>query len=174
MGGGTVGAVAATYPELISKVLLEDPAWFEDNAPQQAMTDEVRRAFVAQRRAEMVNRAKLSRESLIAENRQSSPLWSEEERGNWAIAKQQVDPNIVNVYATVRGPWRDVARKFQCPALLITADVGKGAIVTPAIAQEATEINPNIRVAHISGAGHNIRREAFQAYMAAVKTFLAS
>jgi len=172
MGGATVGAVAAAYPELISKVLLEDPAWFEDSAPQQTMTDEERKALVTERRAEMLNRAKLSREALIADNCEKSPLWSEEERGNWAIAKQQVSPNIVNVFATVRGPWREVAAKVQCPALLITADVDKGAIVTEAIAEEATEINPNIQVAHIPGAGHNIRREAFATYMDAVKAFL--
>ena len=157
---------------MIGKVLLEDPAWFEDNAPQQAMTDAERQAFVAQRRAEIVKRAQLSCETLIAENRKNSPLWSEAERGNWAIAKQQVSPNIVNVYATVRGPWRDVARKFQCPALLITADVDKGAIVTPAIAEEAMQINPHIQIAPIPGAGHNIRREAFLAYIAVVKAFL--
>ncbi|MBN2393629.1 MAG: alpha/beta fold hydrolase [Anaerolineae bacterium] len=174
MGGATVGTVAATYPELISKVLLEDPAWFEDDAPQQTMTDADRRANVTERRTEIINRAKLSREALIAENRQNSPLWSEEERGNWAIAKQQVNPNIVNIYAKVRGPWRDIAQKFQCPALLITADVDKGAIVTKAMATEATQINPYIQVAHIPGVGHNIRREAFQAYMAVVKRFLLS
>jgi pimeloyl-ACP methyl ester carboxylesterase len=56
--------------------------------------------------------------------------------------------------------------------LLITADVDKGALVTSAIAQEATEINPRIQVAHIPGAGHNIRREAFQAYIDAVRAFL--
>jgi len=136
------------------------------------MTDEERKALVTERRAEMLNRAKLSREALIADNCEKSPLWSEEERGNWAIAKQQVSPNIVNVFATVRGPWREVAAKVQCPALLITADVDKGAIVTEAIAEEATEINPNIQVAHIPGAGHNIRREAFATYMDAVKAFL--
>lgn len=172
MGGATVGAVAATYPELIGKVLLEDPAWFEDDAPQQAMTEAERTKFVVERRAEIVERARLSVEALIAENRKNCPLWPEAEREPWAIAKQQVSPNIVNVYATVRGPWREVARKFQCPALLITADVDKGAIVTPALAEEATKINPNIQVAHISGAGHNIRREAFAAYMDAVKAFL--
>lgn len=172
MGGATVGAVAATYPELISKVLLEDPAWFEDDHPMQMLTDAERQKMVAERRAELLTRKRLSREALIADNRQNNPLWSEEERGNWAIAKQQVSPNIVNVYATVRGPWREVAAKFQCPALLITADVDKGALVTPAIAQEATALNPNIQVTHIPGAGHNIRREAFRAYMDAVKAFL--
>ncbi len=172
MGGATVGEVAATYPELVGKVLLEDPAWFEEDHPRMTMTEAERETFIAERRAEIVNRAKLSREALIAENRQSCPTWSEEERGNWAIAKQQVSPNIVNAYAGVRGPWREVARRFRCPALLITADVEKGAIVTPAMAGEATTLNPNIRVVHIPGADHNIRREAFQAYIEAVKAFL--
>jgi pimeloyl-ACP methyl ester carboxylesterase len=33
---------------------------------------------------------------------------------------------------------------------------------------------PQGRVVHIAGAGHNIRREQFEAYIAAVKAFLAA
>ena len=39
-------------------------------------------------------------------------------------------------------------------------------------AQKAQELNPLIRVAHIAGVGHNVRREGFPAYMAAVTGFL--
>jgi pimeloyl-ACP methyl ester carboxylesterase len=69
-------------------------------------------------------------------------------------------------------PWREVVRRIACPALLITADVAEGAIVTPEVAAEAVKLMPKGRVVHIPGAGHNIRREQFEAYMTAVREFL--
>jgi pimeloyl-ACP methyl ester carboxylesterase len=47
-----------------------------------------------------------------------------------------------------------------------------GAIVPPEIAQEAAGLWRSGEVAHISGAGHNIRREQFDRYVGAVITFL--
>ncbi len=67
----------------------------------------------------------------------------------------------------------ETAAAITAPTLLITADTEKGSIVTQEIAKEATELNPKIEVVLIEGAGHNIRREAFEAYMDAVKAFLA-
>ena len=64
-----------------------------------------------------------------------------------------------------------MARGICVPTLLITADPQKGALVTPAAAQAAQALNPLIQVAQIPGAGHNIRRENFKAYMEAVKGF---
>ena len=48
----------------------------------------------------------------------------------------------------------------------------RGALVTPEIADEAMALNPNITKVLISNAGHNIRRENFDGYLAAVRVFL--
>ena len=72
-----------------------------------------------------------------------------------------------------RMPWREVAHRNPCPALLITADVADGAIVTPEVAAEASKLLRKGRIMHIAGAGHNIRRDQFDAYMTAVREFLA-
>jgi N-formylmaleamate deformylase len=64
-------------------------------------------------------------------------------------------------------------RGLRCPVLLVTADVERGAIVSPEVAEEATRLNPNIRVVHVPGAGHNIRREQYAAFQSAVQGFLA-
>jgi pimeloyl-ACP methyl ester carboxylesterase len=45
-------------------------------------------------------------------------------------------------------------------------------MVTPTLADEAAALNPNVEVVHIPGAGHNVRRENFEAYLAAVRAFL--
>ncbi len=51
--------------------------------------------------------------------------------------------------------------------------MSQDAIVTPEQAAEAQALNPLIEVAHVPDAGHNIRREDFDAYMTAVRAFLA-
>ena len=60
----------------------------------------------------------------------------------------------------------------RCPILLITADPELGGIVTPEIAAQAAELWQCGQVVHIPGAGHSIRRDEFEPYMAAVSTFL--
>ena len=173
MGGATASYAAMKYPDLFSKVLLEDPGWWEQDSHRQTMTEEERKATIGERRADIIRRSRLTREAMIADNQHDRPGWSAEELGNWALSKHQVSPNIVQVYGQARPPWREVARGIQSPTLLITADVEKGAIVTFAMAKEATEINANIQVVHIAEADHNIRRATFDAYMAAVKAFLS-
>jgi N-formylmaleamate deformylase len=58
--------------------------------------------------------------------------------------------------------------------LLITADPERGAIVTPQVAAEAQRLQPLVQVVRLPGAGHNVRREAFEPYVQAVRSFLAA
>ncbi|MCD6284306.1 MAG: alpha/beta fold hydrolase [Anaerolineae bacterium] len=159
MGGSTVGMAAATTPELFGKVLLEDPAWREDTSPRQAMSEEEREAWVHQRRDNIVAQSKLSRKALIAMSREQSPTWSAAERGPWATSKQQFSPNVVTGRKSKPRPWREIAAAIESPTLLITADIDKGAIITTELAKAAEELNAMIKVAHIAGVGHSIRRE---------------
>jgi pimeloyl-ACP methyl ester carboxylesterase len=71
-----------------------------------------------------------------------------------------------------RPPWRDTVRRITAPVLLITADTERGAIVTPAAAEEVATLWRTGKVVHIPGAGHNIRREQYEPYRAAVTQFL--
>jgi pimeloyl-ACP methyl ester carboxylesterase len=84
----------------------------------------------------------------------------------------QVTPHVAETTGAMP-PWREIARALRCPTLLITGDVSQDAIVTPEQAAEAKALNPLIEVAHVPDAGHNIRRENFDAYIAAVRAFLA-
>ena len=172
MGASTAAAAAAQYPDLFGKVLLEDPAWFEEGSRRQARTEEEREAWLKQRRDEIVERNKMSKEALIALCREQSPTWPEAELEPWALSKQQLSPYVVGGREGRPKPWRETATEITAPTLLITADTEKGSIVTQELAKEATELNPKIDVVLIEGAGHNIRREAFEAYMDAVKAFL--
>jgi pimeloyl-ACP methyl ester carboxylesterase len=170
MGGATAAYAAYKYPELIGKALLEDPAWWDDN-PHQPMTEEERQTFVEEAApASSHRRANPARRSW--RNAARIAPWAEEELGNWAISKQQMSPYVIGIFEQQRPPWREMVAEIRCPVLLITANVERGAIVTPPMAEEAARIAPHLQVAPIPTAGHNVRREDFPAYMAAVKAFL--
>jgi UDP-N-acetylglucosamine 3-dehydrogenase len=172
MGAATAAAFAAKYPQLVGKALLEDPAWFDEGSRRQRMTPEERQAWAKQRLDGVLENKKMSRKALAEKCRQQSPHWSEEEIGPWSLAQQQLSPNVVSSPGGHPQPWTEVAKAIQCPTLLITGNVNKGAIVTPELAQKAMKINANIEVANID-AEHSIRREAFEAYIEVVKAFLA-
>lgn len=68
--------------------------------------------------------------------------------------------------------WRDAFARVSCPTLLITSDPERGAIVTPEATTDAQWALPDLRVVHIPGVGHNIRREAFDRFVEICRQFL--
>lgn len=172
MGGGVSAQTAACHPELIRALILEDPAWFNPQPPKDPNAKEEPRPNPF---ADFLTKVKdLPLEEVMAKCRQDSPTWPEIELRPWAESKKQFDPTFLQVRMPFRTDWREVAKALPCPTLLISADSTRGGIITPEIAAEAIEINKNIRVANITGAGHNVRRENFSAFMTAVNTFLKS
>lgn len=172
MGASTAAAAAAAYPDLFGKVLLEDPAWFDDSSRRQTMTDEERAAWNKERRDRIIEQKKMTKEALIAMCREQSPAWQETELDAWAESKQQLSPNVVGSWDSKPKPWKEIAAEITAPTLLITANTEKGSIVTPEIAETAKTLNPQIEVILINDAGHNVRREAFDQYIDAVRVFL--
>jgi pimeloyl-ACP methyl ester carboxylesterase len=98
--------------------------------------------------------------------------WAEDERTHWADNKALFDLAILDLPAEPGPPWREVAGQITCPVLLLTGDPERGGIVTPAAAAEAARLWRAGRVVHIPGAGHNIRRDRYEPYRAAVAAFL--
>jgi pimeloyl-ACP methyl ester carboxylesterase len=169
MGANTVAFTAATYPDLVGCAILEDPPWRELTfAPEEAQ------ARAKQRRAEIIERKTRTRQALMISCREAHPTWPEAELGPWADSKLQLSPNVVNRWSPPPMHWSEVAAKIACPTLMITADPSEGAIVTPQLARATVGMNANVRVVHISGAGHSIRRERFDQYMQTVTEFLAT
>ena len=174
VGGHSMGAaatfyLAAGYPDLVRAAILEDPPFFEPGPPTPEQL--ARRAAMRQRAAEQEG---LSRDEMIALGRRRNPVWHEDEVSPWADAKMRVSQQHLNANAVgSRQSWRDAIRKIACPTLLITADSALGAIITPELAAEAAALAPSFQVVRVAGAGHNIRRESFDAYMEAFRAFLA-
>ncbi len=168
MGAATALVLAGMYPELPRAILLEDPPpwWVADarkiDAEQQAR---MRTWVVAFKRK--------TRDELIAEQRAASPTWSEAELGPWADSKLRFSFNALTRLGADDVDWETTVRRITCPALLITADPERGAIVTEEGARALGALVPQLRTVHIPGAGHSIRREQFTRYMEAVRAFLA-
>jgi N-formylmaleamate deformylase len=57
--------------------------------------------------------------------------------------------------------------------LLITGDPERGAIVTDESAAALQALLPQLEVAHIPEAGHNIRRDQFARYVDVIRIFLS-
>ena len=169
MGAGVAATVAALYPDLVSGVVLEDPPWRPGNDEG---TPQEQAARAAEWRKDILDRKAMPTAKLIAQRKREQPKWADEEFTDWIVAKQQVSPEVTQYITAPRLPWREVARRIVCPALLIAADPAQGAIVTPEVAAEAVSLMQHGKVAHIVDAGHNIRRDQFEAYITAVREFL--
>ncbi len=170
MGADSVALLAASYPARVACLVLEDPPWRaegERRSPEQAAQTE------AEWRQQIAARKQSSREELAAENRRTRPWWHEDEHGAWADAKHQVDPNALS-YIRERVPWPEVVPGIGCPALLLTGDPERGAIVTPDTARAICRMNSRFQWSRIGGAGHGIRRDRFDQYSDAVIGFLDS
>jgi N-formylmaleamate deformylase len=169
MGARVSAAMQAGYPGLARALVLEDPAWF---TPQPSPPE----GQPAPPRNRPMDWLLAVRDRPIAEVmakcHQENPTWQEAELHPWAESKQQFDLNFLQVQNMFHDDWRETAKVLDCPTLLITAVVRKGAIISKENAKLARSLNDKIQVAYIPKAGHSIRRENFGAYMEAVKKFL--
>jgi N-formylmaleamate deformylase len=109
----------------------------------------------------------------MAQQRAESPGWSEAELGPWADSKLRLSPNVLNRKDAAPVNWPVILRRITCPALLITGDPAQGAIITKESAADLQALVPQLRVAHIPEAGHNIHRDQFTRYIEVVRAFLA-
>lgn len=164
VGARATAEFAAAHPGLASKVILEDPPLLPlaDAAAAEARRGRFRdqvAAFQAMSDAE-----------IAALGRKTSPDWHDDEFAAWTAGKRQVDPDAMPDY---RSSWQESLRAILDPTLLIYGEPSRGGIVTPQTVEEALSINPNIVAVQIPDAGHNIRRENFPAFLAAVRAFLA-
>ena len=164
MGAATVAQLAADYPQLTRRIVLEDPPWRE--------TMEMPSNRGAQMQELVAMYQRLTREEIADYGRGNNPTWDDEELWLWTLGKTLVSPNIVQDTSRLLTDWRAVVPKINCPTLLVTADPALGGIVTPETAADLTGKHPNIQVAYIDGAGHNVRRDQFAAYRTAVHPFL--
>lgn len=173
MGGETTALCAALYPDISRGIVLEDPSIFvtmgnekEITRRKEAMRDEILRRR-ASTKAELIEEARTK----------VHPGWPDEEYEFWAEAKLKVSPFIVSRFTQQKSPWQDIVSKIRCPVLLIGGDPSVGhVIVTEDFANQSSEIwktnDVDHQISFISGAGHNIRRDRYDDFMAVVEPWL--
>ena len=171
MGAATALVLAGTHPDLPGAILLEDPpAWWTG----WTTTPETKERLAGMRER-AVGLKRKARDELIADERAEHPNWVDAELEPWADAKQQFSPNVLSVFNqdnALSVDWSAVLPRITCPALLITADPELGGIVTVESATALQALVPQVEIAHIPQAGHNIRRDQFPRYIDVVRGFL--
>jgi pimeloyl-ACP methyl ester carboxylesterase len=168
MGATAVGAALGVRPDLFAAAVLEDPGWGLPSVPaESAGTGERVRSLTGW----VATLQTKSLEQVIAEGRKQSPTWHDDDLPAWAESKLQFHPGTGGLGAALRVDWREQVRAFGCPVLLVCGSPDQ-AIVTPEIASEAAGLNRRVDVVRLE-AGHNIRREAFDGFLAAVRSFFA-
>jgi pimeloyl-ACP methyl ester carboxylesterase len=178
VGANVVMALAADYPQLVSRLVLEDPPWRSatknqttsdttpKTPPQPAATRDA--AF----RKLIKRMAQFSDKEMLQYGRKQHPTWSEEDFAPWGLSNRQVSADAMAKLEM--GNWQSFAMGVACPSLLIYADPSRDGIVTPDIADFVQTLNPHFTAAQVSNAGHNIRRENFTDYIALVADFLCA
>lgn len=163
VGARATAAYANAYPDKVRQVVLEDPVFLPLIDAEAAA---VRRAKF---RSQVARFQAMSEADILAMGRKDSSGWHDDDFPAWAAAKRQVDPEAFPHYAT---PWQEEVDRIAVPTLVVHGEARLGSLITAAIADEARALNPNIRTVEITGAGHNVRRENFADFLAAVRAFL--
>jgi N-formylmaleamate deformylase len=168
MGAITAAALAATYPNLVRAIVIEDPPLSDAPANTQGGPGGI------QAWQWLFDLKQLSRDERISRGFAMNPNWAQEEIVPWADSKGEVRADILEpaLAAIASVSWRAILARISCPLLLITGDPELGAIVTPAAAQEAMRLCKQGEMVHINGAGHNIHRDRYDETMAAVRAFM--
>lgn len=166
--GHSVGAratleLAARHPDFVSRVVLEDPPL---GPPIDAATHAARRDRIA---ADIRDLQRLGDDDIRRRGEAATPDWPAEEFIAWTAAKRQVDPVSL---PWLESPWQAAMEKVAVPVLLLRGEMERGSMVPDPAAVDAPRINTLVETQTIPGAGHNLRRENFAAYLASVRRFL--
>lgn len=168
MGGQIATLIAANYPELVSKLLLEDPAYiFKEKSIKIQV---IRAAFKFLIKRSM----KKNEEQLRKQARRFNRSWDEEDVNTWATSQKEFgsnNPLTVFENLSINVDWFDIFPKISVPTLLIVPSKG---ILKLKEAEEIVSEFQNAEIAFIKNAGHSVRRDNFKAFMEAVNSFLNS
>ena len=165
LGAFTGLFLAATRPELVGCLLLEDPPLMVAPASEAEAQHQTRMRDWGNNMRKMQQQ---SLEELVASGHEQSPLWSAAELEIWAQSKHQVDLDVF-VWRSAFAAWQPLMQQVQCPLLLI---YGETTIVNETIAQEAAALWQHGQAVQIAHAGHCIRRDNPADFLAAVQAFL--
>lgn len=169
MGAATAAVVAAQRPDLVSALVLEDPARYGTRSHSELL----RRG---QARANHVNRTLADLPaSLVAllENAGTPGQPSAQEALPSLWASQQLDQSLLGTGVVApEVEFTQLMESISLPTLLLTGDRRGEARVGAQLLAQLMEQNPHICGQVMPGAGHQVRRANPQAYYDVVDAFL--
>jgi pimeloyl-ACP methyl ester carboxylesterase len=165
MGSASVAWFSAKYPDVPRAVILEDPALVRPATPAATPSP-----TPDERRAAVLARNNQTEEALVAECMKNSPKWGQSECEYWAPSKQRHHPDTARVNNALRPPMKELLPKITAPTLILKADA-QGEL--RAQNEEIAKLLPKGRIVHVTGAGHNVRRENKAMTIEVLKGFLA-
>ena len=180
MGADTAMSLAATHPSLVRGVFLEDPPIILPGEKFKLPPDQgggtIQGEEIGKMMAKYMRMIKLL-PSFIGERlaRKASPTYPDDEIKPWVASKKRVSFDFLRSLASTVMSATDpleVIRKIMVPVRLVIGDREKMSIVSQQTAAEVARQNSLVRVVHLAGASHDIRRTRFDGYMPALSEFL--
>ncbi len=169
MGSASVAHFAAKYPDVPRAVILEDPALVRPAAAAGAPASPP--PTVDERRATILARNNTPEATLVAGCMKSSPKWGQSECEIWAPSKRRHHPATASISNTARPPMSELFAKIMAPTLILKADAQGD------LRKQNEEVAGRLRkgkIVHITGAGHNVRRENKKETLDVLRAFLST
>jgi pimeloyl-ACP methyl ester carboxylesterase len=168
LGASTAVGVAATRPDLVAGLLLEDPPWSAPSSPAEDAAEEERNDFGDW----LAGLAGTDHEGRLGWVRARHPHWAPDEASAWAESKAQVDLALFDApQHWLRRTWWPVARSVRCPVTLLRGSVSRGGACASEVAATLGGL-AGWQVVTVHAAGHDVRRDAPAATAAAVRALL--
>jgi N-formylmaleamate deformylase len=172
MGGATIAQTVAQHPTLIRGAVLEDPAWWEFGEDQREARREGRALMVTAWTQWISNIQAIPLHEAVQLRQGEEPLWNDVDLRTSLDARISFDVDLFGPFLPVIAPWRDSVKAFQRPVLLLIGSRSdRGAIITSEVANEAHALNKLLTWQQIEGAGHHLRYDQFDQFVAAVQAF---
>jgi N-formylmaleamate deformylase len=168
MGGMTAAVVASRNPRALGGVVLVDPTFLTPERQR-----EVYESDVAEQHRRTLGREK---EELLAEAGRRHKRRSPEIIELIVDARLRTDIRAFDVLTPPNPDFRQLIKSLAIPSLLVVGDVGAlaGAVVSPELAAELTQLNPRLNVESIVEAGHGIPYDQPERLAAVVRAFLST
>jgi N-formylmaleamate deformylase len=176
MGAATIALAVSQHAGLSRGIVLEDPAWWE--LPEAMSEQEVAAAHETRNvrnkawHDSMVAVQAMTREEGLAWRRADSPQWSDRDIALSLDSRLQVELDLFTYFPTFESPWQNVVVSLDCPALLVIGETERGGIISVDAAKQAEASNTKLSWKQVEGAGHSIRYDRFDAFIAATNEFL--
>lgn len=167
MGSRSVAHFAAKYPDVPRAVILEDPALVPP-APAATSTPQ---PSVDERRATILARNNTPEATLVAGCMKNSTKWGQSECEIWAPSKRRHHPATASITTGGRAPMSEVFAKITAPTLILKADAQGD------VRKQNEDVAGRLakgKIVHITGAGHNVRRENKAMTLEVLRAFLGT